>query len=98
MPVTNIVDRRKRKYRFLKINAVIEAAWHDNGCHDADQISNDGDGPSYDQREHITLADALAWANAFTVPVTLYVYDEDDGIYARRPELVPNGCATDREP
>jgi hypothetical protein len=55
MPITNIVDRRKRHHRFETVNAIVEAAWHDNLVNDSDQVeqpAND-DGPVYDQREHI---------------------------------------------
>lgn len=81
MPIVNIVDRRKHEYRFETVNAIIEAAWHDNSCADSDQIEHDGDGPSYEEREHVSLADALAWGGTFTEPVTLYLYDKDGGIY-----------------
>ena len=80
MSIANIVDRRKRTYRFQKINAIIEAAWHDNSCPGADRLPNDG-GPDYSEREHITLSDAVSWAESYSTPVTLYLYDEDDGIY-----------------
>lgn len=35
--LTNIIDHRKRPYRFKKINAVIEPTRHDNTVKDADQ-------------------------------------------------------------
>ena len=82
--IVNIVDRRKRQYRFMKVNAVVEAAWHDNSCVDSDQVdkgSELGTGPDYDKREHISLAAAIRWANDFADPVTLYIYDQGAGIY-----------------
>ena len=79
--ITNIIDKRKRRYRFLKINAVVEAAWHDNAVKEADQApSYKNDGPTYEEREHIALSEAVAWASAFAEPVTLFLYDEDAGI------------------
>ena len=81
MPIVNIVDRRKRQYRFLKVNAIIEAAWHDNSVDDADQIEHNGEGPSYEAREHISLSTAIAWGQAFEAPVTLFIYDKDGGIF-----------------
>lgn len=81
--IVNIVDRRKREYRFLKINAVVEAAWHDNSCEDADQVK-DQRGPDYADQEHISLEDAIYWASAVYGPVTLYLYDADGGIYPKR--------------
>jgi len=80
MGIVNIIDGRERPYRFLKINAIVEAAWHDNGCKDADQVDGK-EGPDYEEREHITLEEAIAWANSYSEPVTLYVYDEDGGLY-----------------
>lgn len=84
MSIANIVDRRKHQYRFNVVNAIIEAAWHDNSCKDSDQVPNEGAGPSYDEKEHIHLADAVTWANSFAEPVTLYLYDKDGGIYAHK--------------
>lgn len=82
MPITNIIDNRKHKYRFKKINAIVEAAWHDNSCKDSDQIHPKGDdGPDYEQKEHITLEAAVKWGSSFVTNVTLYIYNEDGGIY-----------------
>jgi hypothetical protein len=79
--ITNIIDKRKRRYRFLKINAIVEAAWHDNSVNDADQApSRENDGPAYEERQHIPLSEAVIWASAFAEPVTLFLYDEDAGI------------------
>jgi len=86
MPITNIVDRRKRHHRFETVNAIVEAAWHDNLVNDSDQVeqpAND-DGPVYDQREHISLAEAVEWAMSFKQQVILYLYNKDDGIYVRK--------------
>lgn len=80
MGIVNIIDRRKRQYRFFTVNAIVEAAWHDNSCKDSDQI-DDVRGPDYGEQEHIPLHQAIAWASGFEAPVTLYVYDEDAGIY-----------------
>ena len=82
MGVVNIVDRRKNKYRFQKINAVVEATWHDNSVEDSDQSTKPAnDGPSYEEKEHISLEASLAWGASFSTPVTLYIYGPDDGIY-----------------
>jgi hypothetical protein len=79
--ITNIIDKRKRPYRFLKINAIVEAAWHDNTAKDADQApSCENDDPAYEEREHIPLSEAVTWASAFAEPVTLFLYDQDAGI------------------
>lgn len=33
----------------------------------------------YDQREGISVLEAVEWANSVLCPVTLYLYDEDKG-------------------
>ena len=80
--ITNIIDRRRRPYRFLKVNAIVDAAWHDNSVKDADRAPLfENDGPTYEEREHIPLSEAVNWAAAFAEAVTLFLYDEDAGIY-----------------
>lgn len=79
--ITNIIDKRKWRYRFLKINAIVEAAWHDNSVNDADQVpSGENTGPAYVERRHIPLSEAVTWASAFAEPLTLFLYDKDAGI------------------
>ncbi|MCL2716822.1 MAG: hypothetical protein FWD68_20255 [Alphaproteobacteria bacterium] len=80
MGIVNIIDNRQRPYRFLKINVIVEAAWHDNSCKDAEQVDGKEE-PLCEEREHITLEAAIAWANSYSEPVTLYVYHEDGGLY-----------------
>jgi hypothetical protein len=83
--LTNVIDRRTRKYRWKKINAVIEPTRHANRCEDADRAKpyrkQDGAwiGCAAD-RKHITVSEAIAWANAHQDEVTLYLYDKDGGI------------------
>lgn len=85
MTLFNVIDHRKRPYRFRKVNVVVEAAYHDNSVADADQIDHPATlhetQPDYEEREHITVHEAIQWANNFQNPVTLYIYDEDAGIY-----------------
>jgi hypothetical protein len=76
----NIVDRRRRPYRWRTINAVIEATAHDNGVSDADTVQESTDDVAFEQREAISLEAAVAWAAGQAGPVTLFLYDEDDGI------------------
>jgi hypothetical protein len=79
--ITNIIDKRERRYRFLKINAVVEAAWHDNSVKDADQVPcGENNGPTYEEQQNIALSEAVTWASAFAGPVTLFLYDEGAGI------------------
>lgn len=79
--IYNIVDERERKYRWKSINAIIEATWHDNSCDDTDiteGVSAEIE-VTYEQRERISLKDAIDWAHGNPCPVTLYLYDEGKG-------------------
>jgi len=76
----NIIDNRKRPYRWRKVNAVIEATAHDNDVPDADSVQESADDVVYEQREAISLEAAVAWAVDQAGPVTLFLYDEGDGI------------------
>lgn len=82
MPLCNVIDRRKRPYRFANVNAVIEPTCHDNSIDGADQAEGGYAGIGYDEKEHVTVAHACKWAQSFDHAVTLYLYDEDGGIYA----------------
>lgn len=77
--ICNIVDNRTRRYRWRKIDAIIEATAHDNSCADSDQQPPSDDDVTYDQRKGISLADAVKWAMSEPSAVTLYLYDEGDG-------------------
>ena len=35
--IWNIIDNRRRPYRWREVNAIVEAVEHDNSCPDADQ-------------------------------------------------------------
>ena len=83
MPIVNIIDGRRHEYRWKTINAIVEAAWHDNSCKDSDQVPSD-DGPRYAEREHISVQAAIEWAQSYKTPVTLYLYDRDGGIYVTK--------------
>ena len=77
--IYNIIDKRTRPYRWREVNAIIEATSHDNACKDADQQQPTDDDLTYDERENITLAEAIEWANKESSPVTLYLYDKGAG-------------------
>jgi len=78
--IWNIIDRRKRPYRWNSVNAIIEAVEHDNSCTDADQA--DESDPllviDYDSRDAVSVREAIEWANHQRCPVTLYIYDADE--------------------
>jgi hypothetical protein len=79
--IWNIIDRRSRPYRWRRVNAIVEAVEHDNSVADADRAptSDCAIVVDYDQVEGVTLAQAIAWANQQTCPVTLYLYDDGKG-------------------
>jgi hypothetical protein len=75
MPITNIIDRRRRRYRFNAVYAIVEPAWYKNGA-DADQAERpESDSFTYDERSNISVADAIQWANSFRSQVTLFLCD-----------------------
>jgi hypothetical protein len=78
--IWNIIDGRVRRYRWKRINAIIEPTWHDNSCKDSDEAEEDSDADVYEQREGISLAEAIEWANTKPYPVTLFLYDDRRGL------------------
>jgi hypothetical protein len=79
--IWNIIDKRTRPYRWANINAIIEATWHDNSVVDTDiapELRFEDD-VIYEQRECISLHEAIDWASNQTCPVTLYRYDLGKG-------------------
>ena len=81
--ITNIVDKRRRKYRWRKVNAIIEATWHDNSGEDTDEIDPCPEEIeiTYDEQEGVSIEEAVAWAQAESgdCPVTLFLYDDGEG-------------------
>lgn len=76
--IVNIVDSRTRKFRWMKVKAIIEPTWHDNSCQDADQSQ-----PSLNEIElskiaSVSVQDAITWAHSLGYGVTLYLYDEEE--------------------
>jgi hypothetical protein len=78
--IWNVIDERKRRYRWKRINAAAEPVWHDNSCPDADEAERCAGESEYEKRQGITLAEAIAWASGMSYPVTLFLYDEGCGI------------------
>ncbi len=79
--IWNIIDHRKRKFRWKSITAILEPICHDNSCSDSDQ-AEEPDGPftPHDKLDETSLADAVIWAQSQPFAVTLYLYDVGDGI------------------
>ncbi len=79
--ILNIVDRRKRNYRWQTVNAVLENTHQDNEASDSDQAREDCESQLiYDGRRNISVREAIPWGMAEKAEVTLYLYDEGDGI------------------
>jgi hypothetical protein len=79
--IWNIIDGRARRYRWAKINAVIEDVAHDNACADSDQAEvEDETSVLFDERRGISLHEAVVWAESQPGRVTLYLYDQGTGI------------------
>ena len=74
--ILNIVDRRKRPYRWKRVDVIVEPTWHDNACQDSDRAEREDTEPGFAARKGISLADAISWATTLPVPVTLYIYDD----------------------
>ena len=73
----NVIDKRKRPYRWREINAIIEATEHDNSCADADQAPESDPMVTVDYQalEAVSVSEAIKWAESQSCPVTLYLYD-----------------------
>ncbi len=83
--IRNIIDKRERPYRWKRVNAIIEPTWHDNCCQDSDQAEEtDPHAVVYEQREGVSLAEVVTWANARPYAVTLYLWDEGRGTTLRK--------------
>ena len=78
--ISNIINRRKRPYRWKRVNAVIEATSNDWNVADSDEQAPGPNDIVYADRRDISVEEAVAWASAEPSPVTLYLYDEGDGI------------------
>ncbi|HKD22080.1 MAG TPA: hypothetical protein VKB71_08695, partial [Rhizomicrobium sp.] len=73
--IWNLVDRRSRPFRWKSITAIVEPTYHDNTCPDSERAPQTVDDTVYEEREAISVADAVAWAEALPYPATLYLYD-----------------------
>jgi hypothetical protein len=84
--ISNIIDRRRRQYRWKKITAIIEPTYHDNSVDDSDETEVPEPGfIVYDERPVISVPDAVAWASSLPFAAALYLYDLGDGIKGRAP-------------
>ncbi|MCK6104138.1 MULTISPECIES: hypothetical protein [unclassified Brevundimonas] len=79
--IANIIDRRVHVHKWRSVDAVAEATWHDNARpgtphHDnADKAASITHGDTMASRSGISVTEAIAWAQAYSDEVTLYLYD-----------------------
>ena len=64
MMIQNIIDRRTRNYRWLRVDVIAEPTWHDNSCPDSDRAIRDDREPGYAARTGISLAEGVNWVQA----------------------------------
>ena len=72
---------------------MIEATWHDNSCKDSDislQPPSNCDGPDCDNKNGLSLSEAITWANSYVNDVTLFLYDEDVDPFGNGTTIYPN--------
>lgn len=78
--IYNIIDRRKRELRWRYVYAVVQPTHHDNGpYHDTDNIDPLTFAASeidYDELVHVSVHDAIIWAERLPFAVTLHLYDD----------------------
>ena len=73
--ILNIIDRRTRCHRWQKVDAIIEATWHDNSCKDADKAEVSYEQPDFEEWPGISVAEAITRASVLPSSLTLYLYD-----------------------
>jgi hypothetical protein len=92
--IANIRDHRTRPLRWRSIKAVIESTSHDNNTADSDQADR-GPAEQYVQcedRDGLSLSEAVSWANEAPGLVTLYLYDAGSGDLGDEAETAQNTC------
>jgi hypothetical protein len=71
--IANVIDRRTRPYRWKRVNAVVEPAWHDSP--DSDQATPAMGELDYEEKTGVSVKEAIAWAEDLSYSVTLYLSD-----------------------
>lgn len=81
--IANIIDRRKHQYTWDKVTAIFEPSWHDH--HVKKELgpvtASENRGKwSYEELPECSVSEALKFADELPGDVTLYLYDQGDGI------------------
>ncbi len=80
--IYNIVDGRKHPNRWRYVYAIVEPTHHENyraakeGGDEIDSALFAHVETDYDERVHISLHDAVIWAERLPFAATLYIYDD----------------------
>ncbi len=72
--IYNIIDQREISVKWKRVNAVVESTCGDNNVEGADFIELTDD-LIFGELNEVSVREAIAWANSFKEPVTLYIYD-----------------------
>lgn len=79
--IGNIIDRRKRQYRWALVTVILEPTWHDNNCDDADKTpKGENEGIGYKEYPKTSITEAITAAHALSYLVTMYIYDLGEDI------------------
>ena len=78
--ICNIIDKRTRPYRWKSVFAVVEATSHDNKIKDSDQIPVGDEYGLCEDRDCISITQAIEWADSFDCGVTLFIYDSQQEV------------------
>jgi hypothetical protein len=91
--IANIRDNRTRPLRWRTVNAVIESTSHDNNIADSDQADRGPDAHyvQCEDRDCLSLSEAISWAHELPGLVTLYLYDAGSGDEGDEDEI-PRGA------
>lgn len=73
--ILNVIDNRKLRYRWKLVNAIAEPTWHDNSYKDADQAEPTDGEVDYEEKNKVSVREAIKWADSLPFPATLYLYD-----------------------
>ena len=76
--ICNIRDSRSRPFRWRRVKAILEATAHDNSSPDADPAPPSDLDVTFEERNGISIPEAVAWAEDQPSAVTLFLYDEGD--------------------
>jgi hypothetical protein len=78
--ILNIIDRRKKPYKWKEITAIFEPTCHDNSVKDSDFDTQRYEGIGYHEIANCSLSNAMHFASQAMAGLTVYLYDLGEGI------------------